>query len=86
MDPKFKTLLSLIAIILFVIAIRDIIKSRLNYSLFNLVWLMIVCVLPIVGPLAYFYSRTGMKVDRPRKFNPNFIRHSPNEIIIDNKA
>jgi len=72
MEQTLKALLSLIAIILWIIAIGDIIKARLKYLTFNLVWLMIVIFLPIVGSLAYLFMRKNMRADRIRKFNPKF--------------
>jgi len=74
MEQTLKIILSLLAFILWFIAIRDIILRRLKYLTFNLVWLVIVIVLPIIGSLAYLFMRKNMNVEKPKKFNPKFNR------------
>jgi len=74
MEQTLKALLSLIAIILWFITIRDILKSSAKFLTFNLVWLMIVIFLPIIGSITYLFMRKGMQSDRPKKFNPKFHR------------
>ena len=72
MDNPIKTVLLVLAVTLWIIAITDIINRRLKFLAFNFIWLMIVSILPIVGPLVYLFLRKGMRIDRPRKFDPKF--------------
>lgn len=65
-------IIALIALILMVLAVRDILKRRLKLLAFNLVWLAVVVLIPIVGPVLYFMLHEGMDANRPRKFDPKF--------------
>jgi beta-lactamase regulating signal transducer with metallopeptidase domain len=67
-----KTILLVAAIVLLILAVRDILKRQLKLLAFNLVWLAVVVLIPIVGPVLYFMLREGMDANRPRKFDPKF--------------
>lgn len=70
MGNPIKTLLIILAISLWIIVIRDIIKRRLKYLSFNLIWLMVVIFFPILGSILYLLLRKGMSAERPKKFDP----------------
>lgn len=70
MDSRIKTLLIILAISLWIIVIRDIIKRRLKYFSFNIIWLMVVIFFPILGSILYLFLRKGMSAERTKKNDP----------------
>ena len=42
-------------IILFIIAIKDILKSKFESATDKLIWVLVVILVPIIGPLLYIY-------------------------------
>jgi beta-lactamase regulating signal transducer with metallopeptidase domain len=76
MDHLLKIVLSLISIVLVVLSIRDILKRKFKNLAFGLVWLFIILVVPIIGPIMYLSLRKGMSAGRPKTFNPVFHKLS----------
>lgn len=74
MEQTLKIILSLLAFVLWIVAIRDIIVRRLKFLSFNLVWLLIVIAFPIIGSILYLYLRENMDAEHPKKFKPKFNR------------
>jgi hypothetical protein len=59
-------LMLLLNIPLFLIALVDILKSK--FARYNkIVWLLVVILVPLVGPIAYFFNGRKQKVKDERK-------------------
>lgn len=65
-------LMAIVEVVLFVIALRDLLTRKFKSPVFGIVWLLIILAFPILGPLVYLYLREGMSAGRPRAFNPRF--------------
>lgn len=68
------SLLAAISIILWIVAMYDVIQRRLKYLTFNFIWLLIIIMIPFIGPILYLFLRKNMDGYHPRKFNPDFRR------------
>jgi len=59
-------LMLLVNIPLFLIALVDILKSKFGGNN-KIVWLLVVILVPLVGPIAYFFIGKKQKVKDERK-------------------
>jgi len=65
---KLIIILIVLSAILWVWAIFDINKSRIKNNT-SIIWLILILIVPIIGPIIYFLSKRSMY---KRKFNPKF--------------
>ncbi|HET6557143.1 MAG TPA: PLD nuclease N-terminal domain-containing protein [Prolixibacteraceae bacterium] len=65
-------LLSVVEVVLLIIAVLDLIKRKFKNLAFAVVWLFIVLVIPVIGPMLYLFLKGGMSAGRPKSFNPMF--------------
>lgn len=80
MENTLRLVLSVISVILVVVCIRDILKRKFKNLAFGIVWLFIILVIPVIGPIMYLYLKEGMSMGRPGPFNPKFHRLDKNDM------
>lgn len=75
MGDSLITVFFLLAIISFLLAVIDIVRSNFQRKNISTVWLWIILFFPVIGPILYFQLKKKFFIVRARKFNPDFNRH-----------
>ncbi len=66
------SVLSILSLILWFWALIDIVKSRFAIQYGNSLWLFLIIILPVIGPLVYFLLKRKMTIKKKRQFKPKF--------------
>jgi len=67
--------LSLLILVLWIWAMFDVVKSRKQNRNVQPLWLLLIFIFPILGPIIYFQMAKNSRIGGRRRFIPNFRKH-----------
>ncbi|RLD42045.1 MAG: phospholipase [Bacteroidetes bacterium] len=74
MEIVFISVLVILTLSLWIWAIVDIVKSSFKDRAQKILWILVVVLFPILGPIVYFQVGRNYTNRKSRKFNPSFNR------------
>jgi len=74
MEVYFIVGIVFLSILIWILALIDILKFSFKYKVRNTKWLTLITLLPFIGSILYFLSKNKSEMVT-RKFNPNFLKN-----------
>ncbi len=74
MEVYFIVGISVLFLLVWILALIDILKLSFNNKIRNTKWLAMITLLPFIGSILYFFTKNKSEIET-RKFNPNFLKN-----------